>query len=159
MYELLRFFSWCHCNTDEWLTVDVCIQRCEIWCRTALTHTHAHTLRHTQHRAAVPLPPPLTKAPTTHTAPAVNELLLVQCVSLVRPSLVGPHAARRLSADGCCRIPARCAPPPGCVALQMCQISSSVLLSPPDAHAHTHTHTHTHAPPTRLSGSRHTTLR
>lgn len=59
------------------------------------------------------------------------------CVCLVRPSLVGVHAAGLSSADGCCRIPVLCAPPPGCVPLQMCQISS-VLLCPPDAHKHTH---------------------
>lgn len=63
------------------------------------------------------------------------------CVCLVRPSLVGVHAAGLSSADGCCRIPVLCAPPPGCVPLQMCQISSSVLLCPPDAHKHTHAST------------------
>jgi len=101
------------------------------------THTRAHTHTH------------------THTGrPAVKELQLVQCVSPVRPSPVGPHAAARLSADRCCRIPARSAPPPprpspNVPTLLLCPAVSTWRTQ---TRTHAHTHTPTLSIDTRHSG-------
>ena len=111
-----------------WLTTYVFISLCEIWCITR---------RHTYSTDPLPHSLCLYKSKSTRPPRAGTEwvtagaVCVCVCVSSVRPSLVGPHAAALLSADGCCRIQAPCAP------LQMCQISSSILLSLPDAHTRT----------------------